>query len=262
LSKGCKGAGKGKGLGWCIRKMVKGFMKQARIGSEASFPPEDSSSDDARPASSTPPNLSPDASTYERALAVLLSHPNEVVRSAAEFALQQAQLQTKDEKEQPVSDQIVSSEHGLVSATSAAVLDVPVVEVSSASLVFASNLAGDVTAEWAPLLSQFPMMSQAYRFGRFSWTRASSDEHFAVVKVCARLINNGQQAWPESTTLRIAAGNPYGLEELLVGAVPPGQAAELEMNLAVPSKMEETRSAWSLENHGQPFGPLMILEVS
>merc|ERR1712107_24749 len=168
--------------------------KQARSGAEASFPPEESSSDDAPPATSNSPNLSPDASTYERAFAVLLSHPNEAVRSAAESALQQAQGQTNGEEEEP--EQIVASELGLVSATSAAVLGVPVVDVSCASL-FEANLAGDVTTEWTPLLSQFPMMSQAYRFGRFSWSR-SSDEHFAVVTVCARLINNGQQAWPES----------------------------------------------------------------
>merc|ERR1719410_1118312 len=144
---------------------------------------------------------------------------------------------------------------------SAIIFDHPVVEVSSAVLAIDQNRSGDVTSAMGQQLVQFPLVGQAYQFGSISWKTDAIDtgEQFAVVTVRARLANDGREVWPESTALRIAAGNPFGLHELLVGSVAPGQVVELEMNLAVPSTAEQSHSVWVLEMHGQPFGPLLML---
>jgi len=145
---------------------------------------------------------------------------------------------------------------------SAKLIGDPSVEVSSGMLGFDQTSAGDITSVLAQQLSQFPLLNQAYQFGRISANKEGSDDQFAIVTIRARLVNDGQEAWPESTTLRVAAGNPFGLQEMHVGSVAPELVAELELNLVVPLNLEHSRSVWALEIQGQPFGPLMILEVA
>jgi len=94
--KGCKASGKCEtsGVGKCLRHVIKGFKKQARLTARGGSPPEQDSSSDEAPSSpagspetsasaaEASPNVrsSPTTSSdspYERAFAALLMHPNE-----------------------------------------------------------------------------------------------------------------------------------------------------------------------------------------
>merc|ERR1712161_134766 len=100
------------------------------------------------------------------------------------------------------------------------------------------------------------MVNQAYSLGHISWRQSVPGAEFSVATIHVRLVNNGQQTWPEATALRIAAGNAFGLHEIMVGGVAQGQVVELALPLVLPSTLELGRSTWALEVNGQPFGPL------
>merc|ERR1719384_1851110 len=79
--------------------------------------------------------------------------------------------------------------------------------------------------------------------------------------------NVGSVTWPEGTTLRLVSGADFSLVELPIGQpVEPGSHAELTLQFRLPlqgeSAGEAVRSAWVLEAWGEPFGPLLLLEVT
>ena len=102
-------------------------------------------------------------------------------------------------------------------------------------------------------------MKQAFLLGRVFLNRNASD--VSVMAVHLVLGNSGNTAWPAGTALRIAAGNPLGCEQVAAGEVPVGAVLEVTLKLDLPCDMEANRSAWALECNGEPFGPMIILEV-
>lgn len=125
--------------------------------------------------------------------------------------------------------------------------------------------ARDVTVQWAAALAAFPLVTSAACLGRVAFAAGACTPAFALAR--AAVANGGATAWPEATTLRLVAGDGHGFTELAVGALPPGSGAELVLDLSLGAAPPErshqgTRSAWVLEDgNGEPFGPLLVLEV-
>jgi len=251
-----KGKGKFKGKGW---RCEKGFENRDRMCES---------------------NVNP----MEAAMQTLLSHPCDKIRSAAEDALEAARSgnvqmspdQMEVHREQSNSanspEQDDSSEHSWVVASAvtepqasfvgeAAVTEPQASFVGEAavgdvlSVNFDSAVAGDVTHEWVSLLQQFPLMNQAYNLGCLS--RKSED---ARISLCFCLLNAGSESWPSSTTFRIVAGDPCGSDTIHVGEVAAGDIAEIKLQLRL-SAVQSPRSCWALEVDGQPFGPLVMLDL-
>lgn len=127
---------------------------------------------------------------------------------------------------------------------------------------------GDITACWAKALEGFPAVSSIFNLGRIvvSPEAAATGNSTLSVVAPAVVFNNGGVAWPEATTLRIVAGDPFGFDVLPCGGVWQGCAAELVLDLTVPvvptSGWTGGRSAWVLtDGEGTPFGPLLVVEV-
>lgn len=115
-----------------------------------------------------------------------------------------------------------------------------------------------------PVLENFPAVTSACCMGRVAVLQAAQEGHCLPAITSVIVQNSGQEAWPDGTSLRIVAGDPYGFDAMPVGALPPGHAAELTLDLAlhVPSG-SGCRSCWVLvDSHGEPFGPLLCLEVT
>lgn len=212
----------------------------------------------------------PEGNVMEAAMQALLTHPCDAVRSAAEEALESArnhhiakpQVQRNMDVQQSDShseDFDNSTECGWVVANALTepqasfVGEVAVEEVLAVN--FNSSSAGDVTSQWASLLAQFPLMSRAYHFGCVS--KNSEDAHITL-RFC--LLNNGSAPWPSNTAFRIAAGDPCGSESIHVGEVAAGDVTEIKLQLSL-SSTQSPRSSWALEIDGQPFGPLLTLDL-
>lgn len=124
---------------------------------------------------------------------------------------------------------------------------------------------GDVTTEFEEMLRQVPTAHQAYRCGHM--VLPASDE-VGSVPAEAKLVvrNDGEVPWPEATCLTVVAGDPLGLTSMGLGALQPGEAAEVIMDLAVPQRPQSglERSAWSMLDAatGDAFGPLLFFEVA
>lgn len=121
---------------------------------------------------------------------------------------------------------------------------------------------GDVSSEFAGLISQYADVNQAFRLGHLSIVHGE-----AAVGALAKVIitNDGGSAWPDSTTLRAVAGPEYGFPELYLGSVPAGDTVEISLDLTFgPAHAGEAAlSGWAMtDESGQPFGPLLLLEVS
>jgi len=284
-AKGCKGFGKGcggNGKGKCSRNISKSFERQAsgevarhnvyetafatllshcdekiRFAAETAL--GEAQSTKAREVSHTVGSELPEPSVCDAAPAVVEPFVGSLPKDGAQVIHED----TRSEESWLMED-VQQEAVGVLpqsSSVSALMVGEPAITVSSPSLLFDSDQNSDVTSDWMPVLSQFPMMNHACLLGRISWKESCSEEHFAVVTVRIQVLNNGQEAWPESTVLRIAAGNPFGMHEMPIGAVACAQVADFELNLVVPVAMEQTRSAWAMTVDGQPFGPLMILEA-
>lgn len=138
---------------------------------------------------------------------------------------------------------------------------------SDALSVCPQHPQGDVTQQWGQALQDFPDVKGAYRLGRLIISQEAADcgaqSAFSRIVVC----NDGSSPWPEASALRLVAGAGWSFHELGVGALAPGHAAELLLDVAVPATLAEfpgagERSAWVLEDGtGRPFGPLLVLEV-
>lgn len=143
-------------------------------------------------------------------------------------------------------------------------------QLGSPLLVECEGRCGDVSAQWAPAFEHFPHVSGAFRLGCVSVSPAAHGASgvLAVSRVVVR--NTGAFPWPAQTALRIVAGDACGFDSLRVGALAPGHAAELVLDLSlIPVDAAGPlcvgcgrRSAWVLEDgRGEPFGPLLVLEA-
>mmetsp|Transcript_78903 Transcript_78903/g.231591 ORF Transcript_78903/g.231591 Transcript_78903/m.231591 type:complete len:384 (-) Transcript_78903:322-1473(-) len=73
------------------------------------------------------------------------------------------------------------------------------------------------------------------------------------------MANDGNVAWPESTSLTCCFGDNLGCGAQLLGAVQPGEAAVLQMSFTAPEV--PGRSAWVLADGNACFGPVFMMEV-
>lgn len=263
-----KGKGKGKrGKGW--GKCGKGWGKRSWC--------EDGESQNwfggcAKRARHDDENTS---AVHDAALSSLLAHPDEKIREAAQQALQQAASASANASTQPTTDDVGQPYTAPVTApapyiesavpsdppreVSAVLSSEPAVEIHSGAISLAPLESRDITDEWQPLLSQFASMKQAFLLGRVFMDAAASQP--GVVTIHFGLGNDGTVSWPANTSLRIAAGNPLGCEQVEAGEVPVGSVLEVTLKLDLPVGIDANRSAWALESNGEPFGPMLILEV-
>eukprot|EP00928_Gymnodinium_smaydae_P050256 TRINITY_DN33831_c0_g1_i1.p1 TRINITY_DN33831_c0_g1~~TRINITY_DN33831_c0_g1_i1.p1 ORF type:complete len:605 (+),score=81.38 TRINITY_DN33831_c0_g1_i1:99-1913(+) len=122
-------------------------------------------------------------------------------------------------------------------------------------------LRGDVTDEFAELLTQLPNVCQAYRIGCVAVPRGASGQ--SVVGK-AYIKNIGTEAWPSDASLRIVAGPTHGLAHMPLGVASPGETVEivLDLQMELADTGKAARSAWALCNSmGEPFGPLLLFET-
>jgi len=137
-----------------------------------------------------------------------------------------------------------------------------------AFLVEYEGARGDATGQWGSALAGFPEVSSAFCLGRVvvsSVARAAGQGLPIFARVALR--NVGASPWPAATSLRIVAGDAYGFDCMHIGAIGPGHAADVLLDLMVMAEcgLEAgcgRRSAWVLEDGcGNPFGPLLTFEV-
>ncbi|CAE8589512.1 unnamed protein product [Polarella glacialis] len=174
-------------------------------------------------------------------------------------------------------------------APSARLLTCSPLEVGSDLLVVQEGSCGrDLTQLCSPALEAFPDVSCARCIGHVAskgrvtkvvpaslaqlvehLTEGPQDTASNVFPAVARAIvrNDGQEAWPEETALHLVLGESFGFGMLHIGALLPGHAAEIHLDLGLtagPSaQCGGRRSAWVLaDQHGEPFGPLLVLEVA
>jgi len=220
------------------------------------------------------------------ALARLLNHSDEAVRAAAHQAIiatvSEAPVPTPSEEDmqdgleaQTVASDSPSfeivqpeefeteSERDAPTERSAKVIDGSMAFVNSAhAIIDLADARGDVTDEFSGLLSQYSEVKQAFRLGRLA-VHHGEPEAGAVATVV--VTNTGSSDWPKVSELRVVAGPAYGLTELPLGPVPAGDTVEMLMDFSFgPGEAGEAAlSAWAMiDAHGQPFGPLLVLEVT
>jgi len=264
-----KGKGKGKcGKGWG-GKCGKGWGKRSWYGDGQSQGGFGGCSKRARCEQEST------TAVHDVAMASLLAHPDAKIREAAQQALQQAACATASPIPHASSEDIVppytapaaEATPYVVSAmptdsppvVSAVLHGEPAVEIHSDAISLAPLETRNITDEWRPILSQFNSMKQAFLLGRVFLDSGAS--HSSVMAVHFALGNDGTASWPANTTLRIAAGNSLGCEQVNAGEVPVGSVLEVTLKLDLPSGIDANRSAWALESNGEPFGPMLILEV-
>jgi hypothetical protein len=263
-----KGKGKGKcGKGWG-GKCGKGWGKRAWCGDGEGQNWFGCAKRARREDEST-------SAVHDAALSSLLAHPDAKIREAAQQALQQAVSAAATAATQPAPEDVgqpytapvtapvpyvesaVAS--GRPSEVSAVLSCEPAIEIHSGAIALAPLETRDITNEWRPVLSQFNSMKQAFLLGRVFLDAGAS--HPCVMTINFGLGNDGTVSWPANTTLRIAAGNPLGCEQVVAGEVPVGSVLEVTLKLDLPNGIDANRSAWALESNGEPFGPMLILEV-
>lgn len=123
----------------------------------------------------------------------------------------------------------------------------------------------DATTEMAAALAYFPYVTKAHRLGRLIVQREALQGGQAVATALIYVGNDGGVTWPAASRLRLVTGPDMGLYILPIETeVPPGAHVELSLQFVVKSfdpEVKSQRSGWVLENAGEPFGPLLLLEV-
>jgi len=126
-----------------------------------------------------------------------------------------------------------------------------------------ASARGDVSEEFQDALRSFDLR-QACRLGR-TILPTSNSTGLVPAEAKAVVINDGSIPWPECTAIGVAAGDAFGLPSMQLGALQPGEAAEIIFDLNLPLKQEpgEARSIWTMRDSatGKPFGPLFIVEA-
>eukprot|EP00441_Pelagodinium_beii_P043417 CAMPEP_0197627242 /NCGR_PEP_ID=MMETSP1338-20131121/5909_1 /TAXON_ID=43686 ORGANISM="Pelagodinium beii, Strain RCC1491" /NCGR_SAMPLE_ID=MMETSP1338 /ASSEMBLY_ACC=CAM_ASM_000754 /LENGTH=198 /DNA_ID=CAMNT_0043197915 /DNA_START=40 /DNA_END=633 /DNA_ORIENTATION=- len=97
----------------------------------------------------------------------------------------------------------------------------------------------DLTSLCAPALQAFPAVNSACCLGRVAVLEGASQTGHLPLLAKVVVQNHGATAWPADACLQHVAGNPFGFDSLPIGALLPGQGAELTLDLAlhVPEPM-------------------------
>lgn len=151
-------------------------------------------------------------------------------------------------------------------ARSAAVLADAALDLRHASMG-AEAAPGDVGGDLGAILSWFPTIQDAYSLGHLRVQRERLGDDTAEATCRLVIGNDGDDMWPASTKLQLVSGIDWGLVELHVGEVRPGLHVELSLELRVAfsdeaGQSDHHSSAWVLEADRQPFGPLLLLDVT
>ena len=117
--------------------------------------------------------------------------------------------------------------------------------------------------------SNFPKVTEAYRFLQLDVSRALLDGRQVALQVTLQVLNVGVGTWPERTSLKLIHGVGMGLPSLMVGQkVLPGQHIDLSLQLEVPNRgrgdgNDLMRNMWVLVDgrSDEPFGPLLVAEI-
>lgn len=116
--------------------------------------------------------------------------------------------------------------------------------------------------------SNFPKVTEAYRFLQLDVSRALLDGRQVALQVTLQVLNVGVSTWPERTSLKLIHGVGMGLPSLMVGQkVLPGQHIDLSLQLEVPNRghgdgNDLMRNMWVLVGRNdEPFGPLLVAEI-
>jgi len=118
---------------------------------------------------------------------------------------------------------------------------------------------GDATEELREEL-QASGAETAWRIGRIVLPLGLQ----ANIPACAKFVlkNDGEVAWPETTCIVSASGNPYGFQQLPLGAWQPNEVAEVFMDLNLPSHQEQTASAQHGQSWTQPQAMCLVHSFS
>jgi len=127
---------------------------------------------------------------------------------------------------------------------------------------------GDATSELAELVSTW-QARQAFRIGRIRLPAAPATASSVPAPACARVAvrNDGTATWPETTVVVNVEGADMGLPIMALGALKPGEVADVEMDLEVlsnPKDRSDVRSSWAIVDAatGACLGPLLVFEVA
>lgn len=225
-----------------------------------------------------------EAVVHASALSKLLNHPDKAVRVAANEALAQASFEAhqgtsldEEPAEEPAEtvSEVVTIESEVDEENqidleapkapeplSAQVISADL-QLGNDAMVEQSEARGDVSPEFEALLGdgEYHLVTQAFRLGRIFMSGGSGGKAFAK----AYVRNDGSVQWPGNALLRSCSGPSHGFCELALNyAVPVGDTVELVLDLEVEAQEggAAARSAWVMCNgEGEPFGPLLILEV-
>lgn len=218
-----------------------------------------------------------DESVSQAALRVLLKHPQELVRKAARAAIAQAKRECEEEQKEGNQMHDMEKAGGATAVPPNCPRSGPPPRMLSASVISGTPLVlgieaqedqavkGDATAEFAEDIAQAGAR-QAFRLGRVALPTGAADA--PAVPICAKVVvlNDGQAPWPETTAVTLVAGEAFGFPKMDLGALRPGEAAELVLDLTVaprPESGSQARSSWAVVDslNGSFLGPVLILEV-
>ncbi|CAE8590124.1 unnamed protein product [Polarella glacialis] len=125
---------------------------------------------------------------------------------------------------------------------------------------------GDVTAEFATEIAAAGA-KQAFRLGRVTVPVGDDTSGLEEVPVCIKIVvlNDGKAPWPETTAVAHVSGENFGFPRMELGALNPGEAAEVIMDLSLASRPEPgtARSTWAIVDSTSRscMGPVLLFEV-
>eukprot|EP00931_Biecheleriopsis_adriatica_P085563 TRINITY_DN6015_c0_g1_i1.p1 TRINITY_DN6015_c0_g1~~TRINITY_DN6015_c0_g1_i1.p1 ORF type:complete len:222 (-),score=54.23 TRINITY_DN6015_c0_g1_i1:17-682(-) len=175
-----------------------------------------------------------------------------------------------DEVPQPTSTPLwrVEADEKIRQMERAQVPQPPAARLLTCDLILGNNAGAevpgfcgqDLTKLCAPALQAFPTVTSARCLGRVA-VAGTGQPLPAVSRAIVQ--NCGAEAWPAGTTLQIVAGDSFGFDSLFIGPLEPGQGAALHLDFSLRAPPPEgCRSCWVLvDEQGEPFGPLLALEV-
>lgn len=210
------------------------------------------------------------------AMAKLLSNPNKALRQAVVHAMSVAEVEvaarTPVEQSQDSGSDISDDWERLEEAENE---DVPMGVASPTpsqkpeqlvKVVFVSALLNDPTTMQQLQNKQGVIEwhgSEAFRLGHLEIKHtACPPPTKALVKIV--VVNIGEAAWPEASTLELRDGPSWGFDKMPLGAVTPGETVELVLDLSFTAghQGDMLTSAWAvMDGQGSPIGPPMLLEV-
>eukprot|EP00927_Polykrikos_kofoidii_P014310 TRINITY_DN16265_c0_g1_i1.p1 TRINITY_DN16265_c0_g1~~TRINITY_DN16265_c0_g1_i1.p1 ORF type:complete len:676 (-),score=105.90 TRINITY_DN16265_c0_g1_i1:106-2133(-) len=203
------------------------------------------------------------------AILALLQHQEESVRCAAEVVLQKCVSIVATEEQTEDEMQIAPAEKDVKQALVPPLLATQAKVMDSSFLMLGieaqedHSVRGEVTEQLSAEIAALGG-THGYIVGRIKIPVGLSMD----VPVCATIVvqNDGQVAWPDTIVVAHANGDAFGLVKLSLGALNPGEVAEVAMDFVVPPRAGpvDVRSTWTIcdEITGNVLGPVLFLEVA